>query len=242
MKTKLSLSKTEQQEYNVNANRLMAAGVIPREDKPASEPQMLTLEQTGGPVDSFLNALPVRGYDVVVWVRIVALKSKINLLDCQLIPQRWADDGIHLAAAREGLPYYKGLAGDVYQKSHVLNSWISSDRYLNRGEVLLGAVLFRSFGSIPAWFDNGISIEADLCFLDQFDNPYPLDVELRVMRDTERSIERPRRTGLFGPAVNASRHGTYREKPDLGGREGISPKEPSVPRPNRPVHKYQRFA
>jgi len=48
MKKKLSLSNTEKQEHNANAKRLMAAGVIRNEDKPSSEPQMLTVEQTGG--------------------------------------------------------------------------------------------------------------------------------------------------------------------------------------------------
>jgi hypothetical protein len=222
MKTKLTLSKTKQQEHNVNVQRLMDAGVIPREDKPASEPEMLTLEQTGGPVDNFINALPVRGYDAVVWVRIVILKSHINFLDCQLIPQKWADDGLHLVEAAEGRSYYKGLAGDEYEESHVLNSWISSDRYLNRGDVLQGVVLLQSFGPLPAWSVDGISVEANLCFLDQFENVYPLKVELRVMRD-ERSVERPQRTGLFGPAVDASRRGTS------PGREGISARRATVP-------------
>jgi hypothetical protein len=195
------------------------------EEDVASEPQMLTLERTGGPADSFLNALPVRGYDAVVWVRIVILKSNTNILDCQLIPQKWADEGLHLVEAAEGCPYYKGLAGDEYQKSDVLNSWISSDRILNRGDVLEGAIFLQSFGPLPAWLVDGISIEGDLCFVDQFENIYPLKVDLRVIRD-ERRVERPRRTGLFGPAVDPSRRGVYREQPDLG--EGSSPKRPSV--------------
>jgi hypothetical protein len=128
MRRKLTLSKTEQQEYKVNAKRLMTAGVIPCEDEPSSEPQMLTLGRIGGPADSVLNALPVRGYDVVVWVCLVALKSTINLFDCHLIPQKWVDEGLHLVEVAEGLPYYKGLAGDEYPESEVLNSWISSDR------------------------------------------------------------------------------------------------------------------
>jgi len=48
MKTKLTLNNREQQQYNLNLERLMSVGVIPREDKPSSEPQMLTVERTGG--------------------------------------------------------------------------------------------------------------------------------------------------------------------------------------------------
>ena len=50
MRMKWSLSNKEQQEYEVNAKRIMAAGVIPHEDGPSSEPQLLTVEQAGGPL------------------------------------------------------------------------------------------------------------------------------------------------------------------------------------------------
>jgi hypothetical protein len=225
MKKKLTLSKTEQLEYKINAKRLMAAGVISCEDEPSSEPQILTLEQTGGPGDSFLNALPVRGYDILVWVRIVAQKSHINFLDCQLIPRKWADDGIHLVEAAEGRPYYKGLAGDEYQESDILNGSISSDRYLDRGDVLKGAVFLQSFGPLPVWLVDGISIEADLYLEDQFENVSSLKVDLRVVRD-ERSVERPERTGLFGPNTRGT----------SPGREGVSAKQSTAPQPSLRVH------
>jgi hypothetical protein len=241
MKRKLSLSKTEQREYIANAKRLRAVGIISPEEEPLPEVQMLALEQTGGPAESSVHAPSVGGYGIVVWVRIVALKSGISVCDCQITPQKWSDTNIFLVDATERVPYFKSIAGVEYPRNDVVNHWISGGRYLKRGQILQGVVIAQSFGSLPTWCDNGISVGAELCFVDQFGNLYPLKVDLRVIRDRER-IGRPRhRTGLFGPAVNASSHGTYREKPGLGGREGISLKEASVPRPNGPVHKYQRF-
>jgi hypothetical protein len=227
VKTKWTLSTTEQQDYNVNVQRLMAAGVIPRQEQTASEPPMLTLERTGGIVDSFIHATRTRGYGMVVWVRIVVLKSGISLSECRVKPRRWEDIHIQLVDATEGSYSYARTVGVEYSRTDVLNPWISSNRYLSRGKILKGLVMAHSPVPLPAWCVDGISIEADLILLDQFDNPYSLDVELRVMRDAERSVDRPRRTGLFGPAV-ASRNGTCPEESDSGCRGGISPKEPSV--------------
>jgi hypothetical protein len=236
MKKKLSLSNTEKQEHNANAKRLMAAGVIPNEDEPSSEPKMLSVQQTGGPSESVVYAPSVGGYVIVVWVRIVALKSGINVCECQLMPQRWNDTKIFLVEATEGVPYYKAIGGIEYPKTDVLNHRISSKRSLRRSETLEGAIVAQSFGSLPTWCDNGVSIELELSFIDQFDNFYPLKVDLRVMRDMKRS-EHPRRsTGLFGPAVNASMHGTYGEKHDQGGCDRISQKYPSIPQPNGRGH------
>jgi hypothetical protein len=235
VRTKLSLSKTERQEYNVNANRLMAAGVIPREDKPASEPQMLTVEQVGGPLDSFVHALSLGGYGIGVWVRIVVLKSGIRLSDCQVNPRKWDDTRIRLVDETNRLYSYARTVGVEYPRADVLNPWISNNQYLRRGEVLEGVVMAYSPVPLPAWCVNGISIEAELCFVDQFDNIYPLNVDLRVIRDQERSV-RPRRSTEFQQALHAANHGAGVEKPDPSGRDDISRKEPSVPRPEGGVH------
>jgi hypothetical protein len=232
MKRKLSLSNREQHEYNVNAKRLMAAGVIPPEENPLRQAPRLTLDRVGGPVDSFVYALPTRGYGIVVWVRIVALKSGIKLSGCQVTPRRWDDADIDVLDAPEALRYYRAIGGAEYPKENVLNNWISSNRCLNLGKVLEGVVIAQSPRSLPAWCVNGISIEADLRLCDQLDNVYPLKVELRVMRDAERSVERPRRTGLFGPAVDTNKHSIYREEPQPG-HEGLSPKEANVPATKR---------
>ena len=248
MKKKLSLSNIEKQEYNANTKRLTAVGVIHPEEQPSPKAQMCTVEQTGGPTESVVHASSAGGYGIAVWVCIVALKSGISIRKCHVAPKEWDDTDISLMDATEGVPYYTTRGGVEYPKMDVLNRWISPPRSLRQGQILEGVVIAQSLASLPAWCQSGISIEAELCFVDQFDNIYPLKVELMVIRDLKRS-ERPRRsTGLFGPAVNASRHGTYCERHDLGGREGISPKEPSVPRPDArgncfggPVHKYQRL-
>jgi hypothetical protein len=229
VRKKLILSKMETQEYDANVKRLMAAGVIPPIENPLRQTPRLTLDRVGGPVDSFVYGLPTRGYGIVVWVRIVALKSGIKLSGCQVTPQRWDDADIDVLDAPEALRYYRAIGGAEYPKENVLNNWISSNRCLNIGKVLEGVVIAQSHRSLPAWCVNGISIEADLRLCDQLDNVYPLKVELRVMRDAECRVERPRRTGLFGPAVNASVDGVYVEKSDLSGHDDISRKNPSMP-------------
>jgi hypothetical protein len=234
MKNKFTLSNTEEQEHNANTKRLIAAGVVPPQEKPSSEPQMLVVEQAGGPLDSFVHASSAGGYGIAVWVRIVALKSGISVCDCYVAPKEWNDTDISLMDATEGVPYYTVPGGVEYPKKDVLNRWISSTRSLKQGRTLEGVVIAQSFASLPAWCQSGISIDVELCFVDQFGNPYPLKVSLMVVRDAKRT-ERPRHsTGLYGPAVNASMHGTC-EKRDLGGRDGILPKEPSVSRPNGPA-------
>jgi hypothetical protein len=183
-------------------------------------------------MDSFIHATRARGYGIVVWVRIVVLKSGVNLCGCEVTPRKWDDARIQLVEATEGIYSYTRIGGVEYPRTDVLNPWISNNRYLSRGKVLQGVVMAQSPVPLPAWCDNGISIEADLRFCDQLENIYSLEVELRVMREAECRVERPRRTGLFGPAVNASRHGTYREEPQPG-HEDISPKEASVPATKR---------
>jgi hypothetical protein len=108
MKTKLNLSKSEQQEFNVNAKRLMAACVIPPEEKPLRQAQMLTLERTGGPLDSFVHAPPTGGYGIVVWLCIIVEKSGVTLSGCQITPRRWEDTAIHLVDATENGYSYAG--------------------------------------------------------------------------------------------------------------------------------------
>ncbi|HWY53225.1 MAG TPA: hypothetical protein VNZ03_02110 [Terriglobales bacterium] len=225
MKKKSSLSNTETQAYSANAKRLRAVGVIPPEEKPLTGAQWLTVEQTGGPTESFVHTPPVGGYGIAVWVRIVALKSGINVCECQITPGRWDDTGIWLVEMPEGDSDYRVHGGVEYAKDAVLNHRIASKRPLTRGQILEGVVIAMSFASLPGWCHSGISVGAELCFFDQFDNTYPLKVDLRVMRDLKRGERTRHSTGLFGPAVNASTHGTR-------GRDGTLPKAPSVSRPN----------
>ena len=190
MRTKLRLSHTEQREYTLYAKRLSAVGIIPSEEKPLREAQMLSLERTGGVLDNFVHVPPTGGYGIVVRVRIVALKSGINLSGCEIKPCKWHDADIELMEAPEDLDYYQVIGGFECPKEDVLNPWISSTRSLGFGQVLQGAIVARSFGSLPKWCDNGISIEADLCFFDQFENLCPLGLagEVEHQDDVARGI------------------------------------------------------
>jgi hypothetical protein len=88
---------------------------------------------------------------MVVWVRIVVLKSTITLAECQGKPRKWEDTAIPPQDAKQGVPFYKELGGAVYPEHNLLNPWISGNRSLKRGQVLEGAVVAQSFGLLPAW-------------------------------------------------------------------------------------------
>lgn len=146
-----------------------------------------------------MHAPSIVGYAVVVWVRIVALRSGVVVSDCRITPRRWDDPGIYLVDVPEGVPYCKVIGGLEYQTTDLLNHRISCERPLAHGQVLTGAIVAQSFASLPAWCNNGMSIEAEVCLVDQYGNAYPLDLELSMIRDTKR-IERTRRSGgLYGP-------------------------------------------
>ena len=186
----------------------MAAGVIPPEEKPLRHAQMLTLERTGGPLDSFVHAPPTGGYGIVIWVRVVVVKSGVALSGCRLTPRRWDDDDINLMDPTEGVSYYKAIGGVEYPRNDVLNRWISSNRYLKNGKVLEGVVIAQSPRSLPAWCVDGISIEAELCFVDQFDNVYPLNVDLRIMRG-HRAYRPPKPLHWIVRAGGQRKHARY---------------------------------
>ena len=236
MRKKLTLTRREQQEHDANAKRLSAVGTIPQEVNSSPGAQLLSIEQMGGPVDSFVHASPSGGYGMVICVRIVVLKSGINLSDCEITPSKWRDDAIELQPAHEQLGYSNAVGGVEYPKDDVLNPWISSTRSLEYGRVLEGVIIARSFASLPKWCENGMSIEADLYLFDQFENQYPLQVDLRVIRDAKREVPRRRSTGLFGSAVTASVHGARVERTERSDRDDVSRKVPNMPRPNGGVH------
>jgi hypothetical protein len=181
----LNLSKTEQRFHDLNLQRLIAAGVVVGEQKP-TEKSMLRIEQTGGPHDSVLWAPAIGGYVIAVWLRIVALKAGISVCDCAIVPRRWQDSGIYLLEPPDRLPFYKDIAGIDYPKNDVLNHQIFAEHVLRWGDVLDGVLVAQSFTPPPDWCSTGMTIESELCFFDQFDNQYPLIVELNVTREAKR--------------------------------------------------------
>jgi hypothetical protein len=229
MRKKLSLSNTEQQEYNDAIERLTAVGVIPPAEKPSHGARTLIVEPMGGPTDSFVHAPSVGGYGIAIWVRIIALISGINVCDCEVTPQWGEDNGICLVDMPERVPYYTVPGGFEYPLDEVLNHRFFGRRYLKRGQMLQGVVIAQSFGSPPAWCINGISIGVELHLFDQFGNPHPLKVDLRLTRDAT-GTERPRHfAGLYGPSTSReSMGGAWSKRPELGGRPSLS-RESNVP-------------
>ena len=235
MKKKSNLNRIEQRAHDANAKRLREMGVIPSEKKPTTE---LHIEQMGGPTESFIDAPPIGGYGIAVWVRIVALRSGIAICDFEITPQGWEDNGIHLVDVRERVPHYIVPGGTEFSKDMVLNDWISAGRRLEKGQVLEGVLIARSFASLPGWCSSGIEAEAELSFIDHFGNHHPLKVDLMVIRNTrEIKRERPARfPGLYGPSTSGENISGRSEEPAVGGRSSISLQELGVPRTNGGVH------
>jgi hypothetical protein len=136
----------------------------------------------------------------------VALKAGISVCDCAIVPGRWEDTGIYLLEPPDRIPFYANIARFEYPKDDVLNHWISGGHTLGMGEMPEGILIAQSFTRPPDWCRNGMAVEIELCFFDQFDNPYPLNVELRVIRFNERVEDAKRHHGLFDGMKTSEGH------------------------------------
>src|ERR1700688_1875563 len=230
MRKKSNLSNVEQRSYDYHFKRLVAAGTIPDEEKSVSETPMLTVELIGCPSESVLLAPAIGGYGIAVWVRLVALKSEMGVCGCQVTPLAWDDNTIYLVDEVEDGSFYTTLGELEYPKAEVLNHRISGKCFLRRGRILEGVLLAQSFASPPTLRDGRTPIEVELCFFDQFDNQYPLRVDLMPIRLPKRIHSSRHNAGLYERLARCeSLDGPYREKSDIAAQLGISPKEPNVP-------------
>jgi len=183
MKTKGSLTKSEQRTQDLNLQRLAAAGVPLAEQKHVEAP-WLRIEQVGGPYDNVCLAPPIGGYVAATWLRILAMKAGVRICHCEITPKRWSDDRIYLLDPPDRLPIYRDIANLDYPTCDVLNHRISAECALAWGEIIEGVLIAQSLVRPPDWFSTGFMVEFKLCFFDQFDNGYPITVALRVIRDS----------------------------------------------------------
>ncbi len=87
-----------------------------------------------------------------------------------------------------------------YSFNEVLNHRINLSRTLRRGSTIQGLLL--GFGGrMPREFKHGMDVPARLTVVDQFDNEYPQEVELRIDRSEgllRKTSPMPKREPIFG--------------------------------------------
>jgi hypothetical protein len=183
MKTKWNLTANEERVHLANLERLLNAGVDVSEQKPVAQPMLRIRQKLASPIDNLLMAPPKGGYVIAVWLEIVALKAGVAIRGCEIQPQRWNDERIELVPYSARQQGYHNIAKLEYETEHVLNGQIEEERVLRRGDILRGVLLAQSFTKLPDWCCREFSVNVDLCFFDQFDNDYQLEVVLGVIRD-----------------------------------------------------------
>lgn len=191
MKTIRNFNAAERRIHNQNLHRLKSAGVAVGE--PNTE-KLLRIEQTS---DGVLHAPAIGGYVIAAWLRIVALKARITIIDYAITPCGWKDDGIYLLDNQnDRFPYFRDIAELNYPKHDVLNDLILKEQPLGCGEVVNGVLVAQSLNRAPDWFSTGLTANLELCLFDQFENTHPLEIALLITRDIKHPV-RTEREPLF---------------------------------------------
>ena len=197
MKTKWNLTKSDQRVHSENAERLKSGGVALGIEKTASsEPPRLRVEQKE---NSFIHAGVCKGIAVEFYLRLMPLKPGIILCDGGITISGCDDVDIPLVEPWEGSLRYNPFGWLDIESGSVLNHLVFNGRPLLCSRVFEGTLVAQSFDTLPSHFQTGTPINATICLVDQFDNPYESVVKLGVLRHSQ-EWERPKNaTGLFGP-------------------------------------------
>jgi hypothetical protein len=198
VKTKWNLTKSEQRAHSANSERLKSGGVaIGVEDTASSELPLLRIEQSEY---SFIYAGARKSIALAVCVRLIALKSGITLLDnCEITIPGCDDLNFFWVPPPEGSLPYKAFEWLHLESGAVLNHLIFNGRPLPHGRTFDGILVGESFDSLPSQFQTGMNIDAEICLVDQLDNPYKLVVELRVERYAQGGARAKKGNGLILP-------------------------------------------
>jgi hypothetical protein len=198
MRTRWNLTKSEQKAHSANSERLKSAGVAIAIERPAfSESPLLRIDQSES---SFIYAGARTGIALALCVRLMALKSGITLLDeCKIIIPGCDDLNIFWVPLPERALSYKVFGWLDPEKGAVLNHLILNGHPLPYGRIFDGILLAQSFGQLPTYFATGMRINAEICLVDQFDNPYTSEVELIVERYEQGGEHARKGDGLLAP-------------------------------------------
>ena len=195
MRKRSQLNKTQEQTHIVRAHALMAAGVaIEIDQNLLAESPLLRIQHMGGAGSAGLYARPGGGIGIAIWLRIVALKPDVMIRDTEIsVP--WKDDGVYLQEVFEKVSNYKVANGPEYPKASVLNHRLG--RRLQLRQVLEGVLIARSSRRLPDVYRTGMVVPITVCFWDQLDTPYSVEVGVGVILDKAPKILRPTNPGLF---------------------------------------------
>jgi hypothetical protein len=198
---KSRLSRSELATYRVAAQELLRAGRIHKiPDEWLEDADFLHIFVAGAPISQVFD-LPKARTGFAIWVRLVAERSPITILECDLTAP-W-DGGIVLEDHRGCPPVYR-IGHRQYQQAEVLNHRLEGSlRFHRRGDMVEGLILATGLEPIPQEYVNGSLISLRLTFTDQFDVTITKDTEVVVERELRSRREKQVKqsgTGLYGPA------------------------------------------
>lgn len=180
-RTRWTLTRTEKNEYVARAKWLASVGAAVEISEPAlSQPSALRTSQYGPEFHNIIINLHPGRIVVIVGVRLLAVRTGITVCDCAYtLP--WKGPELFLWNAPEGSTYRlaKGLE---FSQDEVLNHRIEERMPLRRGLPVEGLVVATGFAPLPEHFRHGMPVNVGITFMDEFDNVFPLEVELHVNR------------------------------------------------------------
>jgi hypothetical protein len=194
-RTRWTLTTAEKDEYLARAKWLASAGAAIEISEPASQPSALIISQYGPEFHNIIINLRPGRIVVIVGVRLLAARTGITVCDCAYtLP--WKGPELFLWNAPEGSTYRlaKGLE---FSQDEVLNHRIEERMPLRCGQPVEGVLIATGFAPLPEQCRHGTPVKVGLRFMDQFDNEFPLGVELRVNRRVGgmQKLARPRECG-----------------------------------------------
>ncbi|MDP9161623.1 MAG: hypothetical protein M3O09_15500, partial [Acidobacteriota bacterium] len=195
MRKTSQLNKTQEETHIVRARALIAAGVAIEIDQnlPVASP-LLRIQHTIPAGTAGLYARPGGGIGIAISLRIVSLKPDSMIRGTETsVP--WKDAGFYLQEISEKVSYYEVANGPEYPKASVLNHRLG--RCLQPRQVLEGVLIARTLRRLPDFYQTGMVVPITVCFWDQLDTPYSVEVGVGVILDKAPKILRTTNPGLF---------------------------------------------
>jgi hypothetical protein len=225
---KSRLTRSETEKYR---DRLKVLGVLAESSEDLlSEPKRFILKQVDHEFARFYD-LPSGEIAVVAPFEFWTLKSGVAVCHSELALE-WESPELDLSDPECSF-FYEDLL-HPFASPTVLNRWLTDGLAPPRGRRLKGLIIAIGSGSVPAQYHDEMLVTTELSLTDDQGNNTQLYFGARVDRSFKRKHEWRKQQYRRGqPTMRGLYEGG--EKPDLGGRASISPKEPCVPRANGAV-------
>ena len=155
-----------------------AGAAIEISETALSQPTALRISQYG---PEFHNIIINPGrIMVIIGVRLLAARPGIMVCDCAYtLPWEGSELFLWNAAERSTYRLTNGLE---FSRDEVLNHRVEEGMPLRRGLPVEGVLVATGFAPLPEQYGHGMPVDVAISFIDQFDNAFPLEVELRVNR------------------------------------------------------------